>query len=409
MLRHKRKRSAAQVMFLVFLLSPIWLQVTTYGQSEDSPQSLNQRINELLKLQQFTQALPLLEKLIVVTPNDPEAHFHLGFSLLAQANITKGAAERKTLRIRARSAFAKAKELGTKELIVDALLQSIPPDGSEGKAFSQNGEANNLMEQAEGFFSQGKLDEALTNYQKALQLDPNLYEAALFSGDVHTQKGEFEQAEAAYQKAISIDPNRELAYRYSATPLMKQQKYDQARDRYVEAFISEPYNRFAPTGLAQWAQVTKATLGHPKIDIPTSVTFDEKGDAKINLDASMLAAGKNDGSFAWISYGATRSTWRKGKFAKTFPEEKTYRHSLPEEAEALRAVISLATSGKNVKNLSPSLAKLKRLNDAGLLEVYILLARPDEGIAVDYPNYRNQNRDKLRRYVVEYVLTGGGT
>jgi tetratricopeptide (TPR) repeat protein len=409
MFRHKRKKSAAQVMFLVFLLSPIWVQVSTYGHTDDSPQSLNQRINELLKVQQFTQALPLLEKLVVVTPNDPEAHFHLGFSLLAQANITKGAAERKALRIRARSAFAKAKELGTKELIVDALLQSIPADGSEGKAFSQNVEANGLMEQAEAFFSQGKLDDALTNYQKALQLDPGLYEAALFSGDVYSQKGEFDKAEAAYQKAISIDPNREIAYRYSATPLMKQQKYDQARDRYVEAYISEPYSRFAATGLAQWAQVTKATLGHPKIDIPTSVTFDEKGDARINWDASVLAGGKEDGSFAWVSYGATRSTWRKEKFAKTFPAEKAYRHSLPEEVEALRDVISLATSGKNIKTLSPSLAKLKKLNDEGLLEAYILIARADAGIAVDYPDYREQNRNKLRRYVVEYVLTGGGT
>jgi hypothetical protein len=54
------------------------------------------------------------------------------------------------------------------------------------------------------------------------------------------------------------------------------------------------------------------------------------------------------------------------------------------------------------------MAKLKKLNDEGLLEAYILLARPDEGIAEDHPAYLKRERDKLRRYVVEYVMTGGG-
>ena len=189
---------------------------------------------------------------------------------------------------------------------------------------------------------------------------------------------------------------------------MKQRKFDQARDRYVEAFISEPYNSFSTAGLSQWAQATGTKLAHPTIDIPTDVTFDEKGDAKINLNMSALVGGKDDASFAWISYGATRSTWHKEKFAKTFPQEKQYRHSLAEEADALRSVITLAAGDKKTKKLSPALEKLKKLNDEGLLEAYILLARPDDGIAEDHPAYLRQNRDKLRRYVVEYVLTGGG-
>jgi hypothetical protein len=172
-------------------------------------------------------------------------------------------------------------------------------------------------------------------------------------------------------------------------------------------FITEPYNRFARAGLVQWAQVTKTTIGHPAIEIPTDVTFDEKGDAKINLDASALLGGKNDGSFAWISYGTTRSTWRKELFAKKYPNEGAYRHSLAEEAEALRSVISLATADQKVK-LSTPIAKLKRLNDEGLLEAYILLARPDQGIAQDHPAYLKENREKLRRYMVQYVVTGGG-
>jgi hypothetical protein len=42
------------------------------------------------------------------------------------------------------------------------------------------------------------------------------------------------------------------------------------------------------------------------------------------------------------------------------------------------------------------------------LESYILLARADEGLIRDYPGYLRANRAKLRRYVMEYVVKGGG-
>ncbi|HET9943664.1 MAG TPA: hypothetical protein VFR05_10000 [Terriglobia bacterium] len=51
---------------------------------------------------------------------------------------------------------------------------------------------------------------------------------------------------------------------------------------------------------------------------------------------------------------------------------------------------------------------LKRLDNDGFLEAYILMARPDEGIAQDHAAYLKENRDKLRRYVLNYVVTGGG-
>ncbi|MGI9167716.1 MAG: tetratricopeptide repeat protein [Pyrinomonadaceae bacterium] len=397
-----------RLAFLLFCLSPVWQPVPVFAQTGESLAEWKQKVADLAKQQKYTEALPILEKLAIADPSDARTHFYLGFALIAQATNTKDAGARKALRVRARNAFIKSKELGIQEPVVDALIQSTPADGSDGKVFSQNAEANKAMTEAEALFSQGKLDGALTFYSKALQLDPTLYHAALFSGDVYLQRGDFPQAEIWYQKAIAIDPNRETAYRYSATPFMKQGKYAQARDRYVEAYISEPYNSFSTAGLTQWGQATQTKLAHPKIDIPTNVTFDEKGDAKIDLDATALLNGKDDGSFAWISYGATRSIWRKEKFAKTYPQEKTYRHSLAEEADALQSVLTLSTSDKKVKNLNSSLLKLKKLNDDGLLEAYILLARADDGIAKDHPSYLRQHRDNLRRYVVEYVITDVG-
>lgn len=396
---------------LVTLLSLLFLSVAlaspTQAQTEGTAE-LKRQASGLMKDNKYTEALPLLEEIAAAEPNDGETQFYLAFALLGQAKNTKDAAARQTLRVRARQAFLKAKSLNFQEPKLDALILGLPEDGSDSPGFTSNVKANQLMEEGEALFSQGKPDEALKKYQEALELDPKLYHAALFSGDIYLQKGDYAKAEIWYQNAIAIDPDKETAYRYSATPLMKQRKFEEARDRYIEAFITEPYNRFARGGLIQWAQATQTNLAHPDIAIPTNVTFDEKGDAKINLDAGALLGGKDDGSFAWFSYGATRSTWRKEKFAKTFPDEKTYRHCLAEEADALRSVLSVATADKKDKKLSPSLTRLKKLDEEGLLESYVLLARPDDGIAQDYPAYLKQNRDKLRRYMLQYVVKGGG-
>ena len=396
------------ITLLTLLLLSVVIASPTQAQTEGTAE-LKRQATALLKENNYTEALPILEKIAAAEPNDGETQFFLAFALLGKATNTKDNVARKALRVRARQAFVKAKSLNYDEPKIDAMILGLPEDGSDSPGgFTSNAKANQLMEEGEALFSQGKSDEALKKYQEALELDPKLYHAAVFSGDIYMQKGDYAKAEIWYQKAIAIDPDKETAYRYSATPLMKQRKIDEARDRYIEAFISEPYNRFARGGLIQWGQATQTSLAHPDITIPTNITFDDKGDAKINLDASALLGGKDDGSFAWISYGTTRSTWRKEKFAKTFPNEKTYRHSLAEEADALRSVLSVATADKKDKKLSPSLTRLKKLDEEGLLESYILLAQPDEGIAQDHPAYLKQNRDKLRRYMMQYVVKGGG-
>jgi hypothetical protein len=63
-------------------------------------------------------------------------------------------------------------------------------------------------------------------------------------------------------------------------------------------------------------------------------------------------------------------------------------------------------NAKKIKQLTASLAMLLKLETDGLLEPYILMARADRGIAQDFSAYRRSNIDKLRQYVVQYVLTG---
>jgi tetratricopeptide (TPR) repeat protein len=269
-------------------------------------------------------------------------------------------------------------------------------------SFSKNKEADAAMREGESYFAAEEWDKAQEAYERAFRLDPKIYEAPLFIGDVYFHKKQMDKAGEWYAKAISIDPNRETAYRYWSDAYLRVGKMTESRDKAVEAIIAEPYNKMSYRGLMQWAQKNRVQLSHPKIVIPADVSSGKPGEVSITLDPRMLE-GKEDGSSAWLMYSFTRANWRTDKFAKKFPAEKEYRHTLAEEAEALRMVVSSVKGDKKIKKLEPSLVALVRLEDAGLLEAYILMARADEGIAQDYEEYRKNNREKLRRYVTEIV------
>lgn len=385
-------------VIILLLLGLIVISPLNSSAQADDAAAIAVKAKALFNAQKMTEALPLYERLAQLTPNDASVRRDLAFALLGQAANTSEPTERRRLRIRAREEFVKANELGDNSQLVKGLIQGLPLDGSEA-GFSDNADANRLIQQGEAAFSSGKMDEALTHYQNALKVDPRCYHAALFAGDVNLQKGSFPEAEIWYQKAIAIDPHQETAYRYSATPLMRQGKYDQARDRYVEAFIVAPYNRLAVSGIIQWGDVTKTPLGHPKIDIP-EIKIGADGKASSTLNISPLV---EDGSLAWMSYVVTRETWRKEKFAKQFPKEKAYRHSVQEEADALRSVVT-AAKGLKAKTLNPQIALLTKLDQDGVLEAFILMAIPDAGIAQDHSAYLRSNRELLRKYVLNYVI-----
>lgn len=370
----------------------------TFGQ-DDTP-SLWLKAEALIKQDRLVDAVPVLERIVELDPDDGEAHVALGNALLGKAINTADPAEQKRLRIAARGSFIKGRDLGQNTNFVRAMIDSLPEDGSENSQYSDNPQSQALTMAGEKAFTQGKINEALDHYKKALDADPKNYYAALFSGDMYLRMNDHQNAEVWYQKAIAINPDRETAYRYSATPLMRQQKFAEARKRYVEAWITEPYSSFSVNGILQWGQATNTKLAHPRVEPPKTEIGDD-GKEKTTININPLA---DDGSMAWIAYSATKETWKKEKFAKTYPDE-AYRSSLAEEADALRSVVTMAKTLK-AKALSEQIKVIEKLDKDGLLEAFILMALPDKGIAQDHPDYLRSNRDKLRQYVNKYVIDG---
>ena len=394
-------RILATLLLGFLLLTPSFAVFAAQNDEE------RRRAFQLFKDAKHTEALPLFEKLAATYPNDPDVIETYGLLVMTQTAYLKDAAARKQARVHGRELLLRAQKLGANSTLLHVMLER--PVDVDDSSFSMKKEVDDAMREGEGAFSSGNFPKALEMYQRALLLDPSLYEAALFTGDVYFKTADQVKAGEWFARAIAIDPDRETAYRYWGDSLMKQGRVTEAQDKFVEAFIAEPYSRLARAGFLAWAEKVHVTLAHPKVDVPTDIKRKDKG-TTITLDASIFG-GKDDKSGAagaWMMYGIIRAGWQS-EFAKQYPNEKTYRHSLKEEAAALRGALEAVKNQKvDDKNLDPSIQVLRKLEKEGLLEAFILLALPDEGIVQDFGPYRKTNIENLRRYVKQYVLTGGG-
>jgi len=411
---------------LPLLVVLLFLSFAGIARAQAPAQTEREQAIRLFEANNFVAALPLLEKVALASPNDPVILSRLGFAIYAASTTEKDAAKRQAGRARAREVLLKSQAMGDDSNLTKIALGALSRDDVTAIPFSSMKAADDEIRKGESAFVGGNLDEALEAYKRALAIDPQLYEAALYAGDVefkkaymskdeHFRQEHFDQAGVWFAKAIAIDQNRETAYRYWGDALDSQGKFDEARDRFVEAIIAEPYTRTSYVGLTQWADRHNVSMGHPKIDVPTDVTAKKPGE--INITVEDLALKGNDGSAAWLMYGIVRSAWmnrkdgRSERFAKAFPGETAYRHSLAEEMAALRGVVeSVKVQLKDNPGLklSPSLANLVALSNGDVLEAYVLFVRSDEGISRDYPEYRKTNRDKLRRYWTDFVIAKQG-
>jgi tetratricopeptide (TPR) repeat protein len=405
LLRRSQATLIALVSFVVF--APASYSHAQQGIQNSSDQATyqadKQRAIDLYREGKSTEVLPLLERLGKENPQDVVVHEMWGVMMNTAAAAEPDADKRKQMRMRAYEILTEAKKLGDNSPLLNTLLGGIPPDGHE-VSFSSVPEAEAAMRIGEASFAIGNFDAAQASYEKALAADPNLYYAPLDIGDMYYRRKQYADAGKWFARAIQVDPDKETAYRYWGDALLKDGQTDAARDKYIEGLIAEPYTRTSWIGLAAWAQQLKLTLAHPDLRSPNSLTAKD-GKTNITIDASTLNS--KDGSSAWMTYEITRAAWQTKKFADAYPLEKEYRHSVAEEVDAYTLVADRAAEGLKsgeFNQLTPALASLVKIKEENLLEAYILLARADAGIARDYPAYRDAHRDRLRQYILEWVI-----
>ncbi|MGA2788480.1 MAG: tetratricopeptide repeat protein [Verrucomicrobiota bacterium] len=95
------------------------------------------------------------------------------------------------------------------------------------------------------YFQQGRLDEAIVQYQKVLQINPVETDALNNLGSVFLQQGRLDKAVAHYQKALAINPDSAETHYDLANALFQQGRTDDAMAHYQKALAINPDSAMA--------------------------------------------------------------------------------------------------------------------------------------------------------------------
>lgn len=348
--------------------------------------------NEFVNQNRYLDAFPLLEKLAPLYPNDGDIWAHYGIAIMTRSTTLASAAERKAERVKAYNVLVKARQLGTKNIVALNFLEQFPADGGADDNFGGSPEFEKNLREGEAFFGRGEYDKAFAAYEKAYKINPKSYEAVLFMGDSLYAAKKYKESEAWFAKAVAIEPNREQAFRFWGDALLNQKKFAEARDKFIDGIVAEPHSRMSWSGLEHWIETSEA-----KVESLTVVPPGGNATREVIFDESLLKT--ENGTTSWKIYNETRKAQvvASGGGTRTLAGEVA---ALRKVAEAFRSDLK---AGK-VKYPDPSLSNLVRLDDAGLLEPYVLLIRADGDIADEYDAYRLKNRDKIKKFVVEFML-----
>jgi tetratricopeptide (TPR) repeat protein len=381
------------ILLAILLPVNICLAQTAKPAPAEDKAALRAKAMEFTDKGRYIDAYPLFEKIAPLYPDDAELWAHYGIALMTRSSTLSNAAERKTERIKGYKALAKAKQLGTENSFALDVFDRLSPDGEIDDALeTAHPEFEKNIREGEAFFGSGQYDKAFAAYERASKIDPKSYEAVLYMGDSLYAAGKYKESEPWFARAALLDPDRDEAYRYWGDALMFQKKSAEACDKFVEALLASPYTRTSWTNLAKWMEDSGAKTVPLVVIPPGNEVLSE-----IVIDAKLLKS--DDGTIHWKKYDEARASQliAGGRAARKLVDEAA---AFRRVADAVRADLK---SGA-IKYPDKDLVNLIKLDDAGLLEAYVLLTRADEKIADEYLAYRKANKEKLRRFILEFMV-----
>ena len=196
-----------------------------------------------------------------INPNYAEAHTTLVLALFKKGQLDEAVAQ-----------FQKALEInpnyvGSHYNLGNALFQK----GTTGRGYCpiSKGPGNQpqlcrkpTATSAMLSFKRGNWTRQLTEFQKALEINPNYEEAHSNLGLALFQKGQLDEAVAQYQKALEINPNSFVTHCNLGLVLFQKGEPDEAITQFQEALRLKPDFSPAQDNLAKAQALVRQREGH---------------------------------------------------------------------------------------------------------------------------------------------------
>ncbi|MDX2131259.1 MAG: tetratricopeptide repeat protein [Planctomycetota bacterium] len=112
--------------------------------------------------------------------------------------------------------------------------------GADAPAPGRAAPGQQYVERAQRLQTQGNLEEALREFEKAIEVNPTLTVAYLGAGDIHRQMGDYAGAERRYARAAELEPTNFSAQYLHALSLQLLDRTGEAIRAYLRALTIRP-------------------------------------------------------------------------------------------------------------------------------------------------------------------------
>lgn len=231
-----------------------WYRAFSLEPEKASPAEHLSMGDAFLRQEKFPEAVSCYDRAIKFNPNLQQAYQNLGEALKKQgkleeatvyyrkaielnaANARNGSEGEQTLAGATATNGAAVKQQPAATPVKPIVKPQVQPQVNTGIS-TEDPEAYKIL--AEGYFAQGKLEQAISACKKALQLKP---EAPLYKmlGNALQAVGKIDEAKTCYVKAIEINPNFAEAYANYGSICVQQEQWQQAVSAYEKAIAIKP-------------------------------------------------------------------------------------------------------------------------------------------------------------------------